>query len=195
MGRALAAICTLSLVGIALCAQIARADPPHPPSSSPSEPAQGPAADAPSPAPSPVLTPEQTWLASLDAMPAGGWQYLFSSTPGAEESVVYVSTHNVTIHGSIVTAWFRWEYMTALPGQAYTAYQNYRSYVTRTEIACEMDATRDIAVSYYSDNNLQGSLASQVADPKTAQWEPAVPGTLGEAMVGRGCAQMRSKHR
>lgn len=195
MGRALDAIYTLGLVGIALCAQIARADPPRPASTSSSESAERTAADAPSPAQSPVVTPEQIWIASLDAMPAGGWQYLFSSTPGAGESVVYVSTHNVTVHGSIVTAWFRWEYMTALTGQPYTAYQNYRSYVTRTEIACEMDATRDIAVSYYSDNNLQGTLTSQVADPKTVQWEPAVPGTLGEAMVGWGCAQMRSKNR
>jgi hypothetical protein len=74
-------------------------------------------------------------------------------------------------------------------------YQTYRSYVARTEVDCETDSTRDMAITYYSDSNLDGAMGSQVADPKIAQWSPAVPGSIGESMVEWGCAQMRAKHR
>jgi hypothetical protein len=83
-------------------------------------------------------------LASLDTLPDGGWQYLTSSSPGSDESVIYVSTHNVTIRGSTVSAWFRWEYMSA---RTLTVYQTYRGYVARTEIDCQRDATRDMAIN------------------------------------------------
>jgi hypothetical protein len=151
---------------------------------------QGPSPAAQPPAPTP--TPEQSWLASLEPLTNGGWQYFTSSGPGSGESVLYVSTHDITIQGKLVTAWFRWEFMT---NQTYAIYQTYRSFVDRTEIDCATDATRELAATYYADSNLDGASNSQVADPKSAPWSPAVPGTIGELMVEWGCAQIRAHHR
>jgi hypothetical protein len=124
----LATLSMLAAIGIAVCTGIANADPPKSDdspaarrqkfldqgttdSSSPTPNASG---SGPGPAPADVTpmlppTPEQQWIGSLETLPAGGWQYFTSSTSGPAESAIYVSTHNVTVRGSIVTAWFRWE--------------------------------------------------------------------------------------
>ncbi len=137
-------------------------------------------------------TPEQSWRDSLEPLPNGGWQYFTNSGAGSGESVVYVSTHDVTVKGHIVTAWFGWEFMS---NQSNSMYQTYRSFVERTEMDCATDTTRDLAATYYASSNLDGASTSQVADPSSAQWAPAVPGTIGELMVEWGCTQIRAIRR
>jgi len=203
-----AALFALTVAGIVICMGIAHADPPisddspaarrqrflnqgdsgsqSTPSNSDSSPAPGAAPATSSP------TPAEIWAGAIEPLPAGGWQYFASSASGSDEFIIYVSTHNVLVRGSIVTAWFRWEYMAP---QTYAGYLTYRGEVVRTEIDCETSATRDLAGTFYSDNNLDGATKSQVADPKTAQWSPAVPGTIGEFMVEWGCAKLRSQRR
>lgn len=197
-----------TLAAIVVCGGIAHADPPtsdnspaarrqklldqgstdssSTPNNSDSSP--GPAATPAAPPP----TPEELWMAALEPLPAGGWRYFTNSAPGSDAYVVYVSTHNVRVQGAVVTAWFRWEYMTA---QTYAAYITYRSDVVRAEINCQTDALRDMAITLYSGNNLEGSTNSKVSDPGVVQWSPAVPGTIGESIVEWGCAQIRSRHR
>ena len=142
------------------------------------------------PVPAPGPTPQDLWFGSLETLPNGGWQYLLESGTGSNTLALYVSSHDISIHGSVVVTWFRWEYMTA---QQY-GYQSYKSAAVREEIECNRDATRDLAVTFYSKNNLKGQSTSQVSDPHAVQWSPAVPGTIGEAMVGWGCEQIRNHH-
>lgn len=153
---------------------------------------QEPSSDA-APPPAPAPTPEQSWLASLKPMPEGGWTYLNTTTSGNVESALFVSDHHVTVRGTVVAAWFRWEVNTAQT-DTYSG-QSYQSYVMRYEISCEKDATRDLAITYYSDSNLEGTTWSQVFDADKVQWSPAVPGTIGEFMVEWGCAQIHTHKR
>ena len=202
----LVTLSTLAAVGVVVCAGIAHADPPTSDDSSAARrqrwlnqgntnssaaPNNFDSSSAAAATPAPLPTPEEIWAGALEPLPAGGWQYFTNSPSGSDEFIIFVSTHNVIVRGSIVTAWFRWEYMAP---QTYAGYLTYRGEVVRTEIDCETSATRDLAGTFYSDNNLDGTTNSQVADPKTTQWSPAVPGTIGEFMVEWGCAQLRSKH-
>jgi hypothetical protein len=152
-------------------------------------PDQSASADA---APPPSQTPEQVWLASLKPIPEGGWQFLMTSDQADHEDALFVSSHNMMIRGRLVTAWFRWEYMAA---QTYLN-QFYQSAVVREEIDCDSAATRDLAITSYSDSNLGGStILSQVFDAKVVAWAPAIPGTMGEFMVRWACARVRTHQR
>lgn|SRR5690348_2131519 len=192
-----------TIAAIIICAGIARADTPNPndspaprrlrylnqgstDSSPASRDSRGPATPS-----GPAPGPDALWVATLLPLPAGGWKYFFDSRSVSNEFALYVSTHKVRFRGSIVTAWFRSEFLTA---QSYVGYR-YLSAVTRVEMDCKADSTRQLAATFYSENNLAGTADSEVANPKMAQWIPAAPGTLAEQMVDWACAKLKDPHR
>ncbi len=136
------------------------------------------------------LTAHDSWFQSLEPLPNGGWKYFTSAGSAGHDVVVFVSTHDVLVQGTLVTAWFRWEYETA----QLNGYTAYKSAAERVEIDCTSDAMRDLATTYYSRNNFEGASASQMTPATIAEWSPSVPGTIGEQMVNWGCAQTRARH-
>lgn len=137
----------------------------------------------PAPAPDPAPRPYEQWLQTLQSLPEGGWRYLTTGVTNSDQTVLYYSTHHIGLNGSVVTAWFRWEYQHDVPDGLLTI----RSLVTRDRIDCSRDAEMPLSQTVYSRQNMQGTASSQEFDPKTALWMPIIPGSLGEAELNWAC--------
>lgn len=136
----------------------------------------------------PPLSPEEqiaAWIKSIEPLPNGGWKFLtFASADN--KSILYASTHNLSRDGSIVSAWFRFEFMLAQHNDESNG--NFQSFVERDEIDCTAQASKRLAISYYQGNNLDNGGPAYVWDAGKLLWTPAIPGTVGEAMAGWACA-------
>jgi len=178
-------------------------DPPTPPStpdtqssnnSTPNQRYQvAPSADVQAPPSSSQLTPYQLWLTSLQQMSQGGWQYVTTGESDSDANVLFVSTHHIMVNGTVVTAWFRWEYQTDMT----YGLDTFRSIVTRDRIDCARDVDMTISQTIYSKQNMEGTATSQISDQRTAKWEPIIPGSLGEAELNWACNKVlkNSQHR
>jgi Surface-adhesin protein E len=155
--------------------------PESPADSNPTPPEQaGPS--TPAPAPDPTEAYEQ-WLRTLQPLPEGGWRYLTTGLTNSDQTVLYYSTHHIGLNGSMVTAWFRWEYQHDIPDGLLRV----RSLVTRDRIDCASDAEMPLSQTAYSQQNMRGTASAEEVDPKSALWTPIIPGSLGEAELNWAC--------
>jgi len=129
------------------------------------------------------------WARSIEPLPAGGWKLLGPASTD-NKSVLFASTHNLNREGSIVSVWFRFEFM--LPQHNDESNGNFQSFVERDEIDCTAQASKRLAISYYQGNNLDNTGPAYVWDAAKLLWAPAVPGTIFEAMAGWACENSAS---
>jgi hypothetical protein len=114
------------------------------------------------------------WVRTLNPMTEGGWEFRVVANDGSWAA--YTTTHQMQRSGKKVTIWLRHEY-----AELQTAADHrYFSVVEKAQYDCAKQQERPLLVIYYSGNNLQGSEETEQADPKTAEWNPIVPGTRDE---------------
>jgi hypothetical protein len=123
------------------------------------------------------------WVATLDPMSSGGWEFRTVADDGSWAS--YATTHQMKRSGKTVTAWIRQEF--AEP-QLDPNGDSYLSVVQKVDYDCAKVKARPVLVIYYTANNIKGGAQTEEADPKQAAWTPVVPGTLGEANLQWACS-------
>jgi hypothetical protein len=122
------------------------------------------------------------WVRTLDPLSAGGWVF---RAVGADGSwATYSTEHQMKRSGHMVTAWLRQEFPEPQHGAAGNLYL---SNVQKVQYDCGKERARVLLIIYYGDNNLAGSQQSEEADPKTADWDPIVPGTQSEYAFRWNC--------
>jgi len=130
------------------------------------------------------------WAASVDPLPNGGWEYV--GAMANDEGMFFVSNHNVTRSGTVITIWSRWEYRSEQTSQYYV---KFRSSVTREEVDCTRQASRVLIASYYLQNNMDGEATSYSYEREKALWSPSVPGTVGEYLSNWVCSRFKPNHK
>jgi hypothetical protein len=138
----------------------------------------------------PAPSEAELWTASINTLPNGGWLYVGSMAD--EAGFFFASTHNVVHSGAIVTVWIRWEYRLEQSSSSY--YMKYRSSVTREEVDCMRQAMRALTVSYYPQNNMDGTATSYSYENQKVTWDPSVPGTVGEYLSTWICNRFKANH-
>ncbi|MDP9084858.1 MAG: hypothetical protein M3N50_14015 [Pseudomonadota bacterium] len=123
------------------------------------------------------------WVRTLDPMSAGGWTFRSVAADGSWAS--FSTDHQMKRSRHEITVWLRQEYPEA---QKNPGGDIYWSNVEKTQYDCAKERARELLVIYYSENNLAGAQQSEEADPKTAAWEPIVPGTQSEYIFQWACA-------
>jgi hypothetical protein len=123
-----------------------------------------------------------TWAASLDKLPNGGWEYLGVMGDG---TYAFFGSHRHAIReGNIVSIWLRYEYRDQ---QATNANERFKSDVVRQMFDCTRMTTKSVATTYYPENNLDGIGPSYVYDETKVGWAPAIPGTVGDTLLDWAC--------
>jgi len=125
------------------------------------------------------------WVRTLDPMASGGWEFRSVATDGSW--AIFSSTHQMKRSGQVVTVWMRHEYAEPQTGDSGA----YLSAVEKEQYDCKKEQSRDLLVIYYAANNIQGNAQTEEDDPKTAPWNPIVPGTREETSFLWACAQGR----
>ena len=124
-----------------------------------------------------------TWAASLDKLPNGGWIYLTVSPDGTY--AVFGSHRHAIREGNVVALWLRYEYRES---QTNHAAVGYKSVVERDMYDCARVTSKAVADTYYSDNNLGGGGGtSYTYEEKSVTWVPVIPGTLGDTLLDWAC--------
>jgi hypothetical protein len=121
------------------------------------------------------------WVRTLNPMATGGWEFRAVASDGSWAA--YTTPHQMQRSGKKVTIWLRHEYA---EGQS-TGDHRYMSVVEKAQYDCAKQVERPLLVIYYSGNNLQGSEETEQADPKSAEWNPIVPGTRDETNFVWAC--------
>lgn len=129
------------------------------------------------------------WVRTLDPMSAGGWEFRGVAADGSWAA--YSTTHQMRRAGALVTVWLRQEYAEPQTGSA----GRYSSAVEKIQYDCDKERARPLLVIYYSANNIQGTEQSEELDPKTAVWNPIVPGTREETNFLWACAAVGGRER
>jgi len=122
------------------------------------------------------------WVRTIDPMSSGGW--VFKAVAADGSWAIYSTDHQLKRSGHMVTTWMRQEFPEAQHAPSGSAFF---SDVEKVQYDCSKERARVLLIIYYSDNNLAGSQQSEEADPKTAAWDPVVPGTQGEAAFRWTC--------
>lgn len=124
-----------------------------------------------------------TWAASLDKLPNGGWAFLRVDAKGT--NAIFGSHTHATREGNIVALWLRYEYREAQTDQPGL---NYKSFVEREIFDCGNVKYKIVAEIYYSESNLGGvSRAPYEYDEAKVGWTAAIPGTLGDSLLDWAC--------
>jgi hypothetical protein len=124
-----------------------------------------------------------TWAASLDKLPNGGWIFLMVSPDGTY--AVFGSRRHATREGSVVSLWLRYEYREQ---QTLNGYSNVKSVVERDMYDCARVKSKGVSSTYYGENNLGGGTGSSVnSDEAKVSWAPAIPGTVGDYLLDWAC--------
>ncbi len=129
------------------------------------------------------------WVSTLNPMTAGGWEFRAVADDGSWAA--YTTSHQMKRSGKTVTIWLRHEYAEIQS----TSDHRYLSVVEKAQYDCAKERERPLLVVYYSGNNMQGSEDTEEADPKTAEWNPIVPGTRDETNFLWACGQGKSSAR
>jgi hypothetical protein len=123
-----------------------------------------------------------TWAASLDKLPNGGWEFLMVSPDGAY--AIFGSHRHATREGSVVSLWLRYEYRES---QTLDGSTSYKSVVYRDMNDCAGVRSKFIASTFYGENNLGGSGTSYTHDDGKVAWAPVIPGTVGDSLLDWAC--------
>lgn len=126
------------------------------------------------------------WVRTLNPMTEGGWEFRVVANDGSWAA--YTTNHQMQRSGKKVTIWLRHEYAEM---QA-TSDHHYLSLVEKAQYDCAKQQERPLLVIYYSGNNLQGTEETEQADPKTAEWDPIVPGTRDETNFSWACGAVKT---
>lgn len=129
------------------------------------------------------------WVNTLNPMTEGGWEFRAVANDGSWAA--YTTNHQMKRSGKTITVWLRHEYAET----QVTADHRYLSVVEKAQYDCAKERERPLMVVYYSGNNMLGSEETEQADPKTAEWNPIVPGTRDETNFLWACSQGKSTAR
>jgi hypothetical protein len=123
-----------------------------------------------------------SWAASLDAMPSGGWVFLLVRPDGTY--AVFGSHRHATREGNVVSIWLRYEFREARTDNRNTSF---KSLVEREMFDCGRAASKSVSDTYYRENNLEGGGSPYVYDESKASWVPLIPGTEGDTLLDWVC--------
>ena len=124
-----------------------------------------------------------TWAASLDKLPNGGWVFLMVSPDGT--NAIFGSHRHATREGNIVAIWLRYEYRDE---QRNDLASQYKSEVQRNIYDCARVTFKSVAITYYGSNNLSGGEGLPYTyDEAKVAWAPAIPGTIGDSLLDWAC--------
>lgn len=121
------------------------------------------------------------WVRTLNPMASGGWEFRAVANDGSWAA--YTTSHQMQRSGKKVTIWLRHEYAELQSAGDH----RYFSVVEKAQYDCAKQQERPLLVVYYSGNNLQGGEETEQADPKTAEWNPIIPGTRDETNFFWAC--------
>jgi hypothetical protein len=130
-----------------------------------------------------LVATRDTWAASLDKLPNGGWTFLMVSPDGTY--AVFGSHRHATREGNVVSLWLRYEYREQ---QTVNGYADVKSAVERDMYDCARVRSKGVSSTYYGENNLGGGTGSSVNyDEVKVAWAPAIPGTVGDFLLDWAC--------
>jgi surface-adhesin protein E len=124
----------------------------------------------------------ETWAASLDKLPTGGWVFLMVSQDGI--FTTFGSHRHATREGSVVSLWLRYEYRES---RSLTGGANYKSVVYREMYDCSGVRSKSVSNTFYSESNLAVLGPSYTYDEAKVAWAPVIPGTLGDSLLDWAC--------
>ena len=113
-----------------------------------------------------------------------GWQELDQS----QNSVVFSDPATVRRVGNFVKMWHMYDFSELQQSGAI----QYLSIKSQMEYDCKTEQRRPIFFATFSGNMGDGSQVSSENTPKS-QWEPVMPGTMGESLWKFACGKARSK--
>ena len=122
-----------------------------------------------------------SWAASLDKLPSGGWIFLTVSADGTY--AIFGSHRHATREGNVVALWFRTEYR---EGQS-SGNESFKSLVERNMYDCVRMASKQVSTTSYRENNLEGPASSFTFEGAKTAWAPAIPGTVGDSLLDWAC--------
>jgi hypothetical protein len=96
---------------------------------------------------------------------------------------VFGSRRHAIREGNVVSIWLRREYRESQSNGA----GSYKAAVERYMYDCARVASKNVAGTFYSENNLGGSGSSFTNEEKLVSWVPAIPGTLGDFLLDWAC--------
>lgn len=124
-----------------------------------------------------------TWAASLDKLPNGGWMFLMVSPDGTY--AVFGSHRHATREGSVVSLWLRYEYREQ---QTINGYSNVKSAVERDMYDCASVRSKSVSNTYYGESNIGGGSGTSISyDEAKVAWAPVIPGTVGDYLLDWAC--------
>ena len=130
------------------------------------------------------------WVRTLQPLTVGGWQFRAVAPDGSWAA--FSTDHQMKRSGHLITVWLRQEYPEAQHGGNNGA--SYMSEVEKIQYDCANERGRALLSIYYSENNIGGAQQSEESDPKTAPWDPIVPGTQSEYLYQWACSEAGKAH-
>ena len=129
---------------------------------------------------------QEAWLKTIAVVPAAGWEFVASAADS--QSMVFASIYNLSRDGSIISLWYRWEFMNGQHNQG--ASDRFYSFVERDDVNCTIQASKQLAIAYYASNNLRSEGSSYLRDGTKVLWSPATSGTIAELMTTWACSRI-----
>jgi Surface-adhesin protein E len=122
-----------------------------------------------------------SWAASLDKLPNGGWEFLMVSADGTY--AIFGSHRHGTREGNVVAIWLRYEFRDKqiINGNVV------RSRVERNLYDCAGVRSKPVSDGFYPQSNLGGEPITNTFDEAKVAWSPAIPGTVGDSLLDWAC--------